>query len=343
MDHSEWRAACAAAGRGHAMQRFVVSSDVVPHELSEDARFSQWNEFFNANICQIEFSRLQDRPFAAKFEGAFAGSTRFAQFSGTVDHMERTRSIVASEQMEEFVFGMNRSDTRISVIQSGREIALDSGEAVLMDSGQAGAVRSLGGAKWFMIGIPHAELGELVANIHDVAVQPIDQNSPAMRHLRRYLAFLVDADEAEADPPVDAIVRTTLKDLVALSLGARRDAAHFAQMRGLRAARLAEILVALRASFADPACSPASIAARVQLSPAYVQKLLYETGTSLTERVLEMRLQKARAMLAGPAGERTRVTDIAFACGFGDVSYFNRCFRRRFGASPTQFRGVNGP
>ena len=55
--------------------------------------------------------------------------------------------------------------------------------------------------------------------------------------------------------------------------------------------------------------------------------------------VLELRLQKARAMLASPRYDRMKVSDIALACGFNEVSYFNRCFRRRFGASPTQFRG----
>jgi AraC-like DNA-binding protein len=33
------------------------------------------------------------------------------------------------------------------------------------------------------------------------------------------------------------------------------------------------------------------------------------------------------------------VSDLAAACGFNEVSYFDRCFRRRFGASPTQYRG----
>jgi transcriptional regulator GlxA family with amidase domain len=36
-----------------------------------------------------------------------------------------------------------------------------------------------------------------------------------------------------------------------------------------------------------------------------------------------------------------KVSDIALACGFNEVSYFNRCFRRRFGASPLQHRGNN--
>jgi AraC-like DNA-binding protein len=34
-----------------------------------------------------------------------------------------------------------------------------------------------------------------------------------------------------------------------------------------------------------------------------------------------------------------KISDIAYACGFNEASYFNRCFRRRFGASPTQYRG----
>jgi len=33
------------------------------------------------------------------------------------------------------------------------------------------------------------------------------------------------------------------------------------------------------------------------------------------------------------------VSDIAFDCGFNDLSHFNRCFRRRFGLTPTAARG----
>jgi transcriptional regulator GlxA family with amidase domain len=49
----------------------------------------------------------------------------------------------------------------------------------------------------------------------------------------------------------------------------------------------------------------------------------------------ELRLQKARGLLADPRHDLLKVSDIALACGFNEVSYFNR----RFGASPTQHRG----
>jgi AraC-like DNA-binding protein len=52
---------------------------------------------------------------------------------------------------------------------------------------------------------------------------------------------------------------------------------------------------------------------------------------------LELRLRRAAEWLAQPS-ER-RISDIAFDCGFNDLSYFNRCFRRRFGLTPTAARG----
>ncbi len=44
-------------------------------------------------------------------------------------------------------------------------------------------------------------------------------------------------------------------------------------------------------------------------------------------------------MLAAPRHDAMRIGDIALACGFNEVSYFNRCIRRRFGVSPRQLRG----
>ena len=47
-------------------------------------------------------------------------------------------------------------------------------------------------------------------------------------------------------------------------------------------------------------------------------------------------------MLGRARHDALKVSDIALACGFNEIPDFNRCFRRRFGASPTQFRGGEG-
>jgi AraC-like DNA-binding protein len=59
---------------------------------------------------------------------------------------------------------------------------------------------------------------------------------------------------------------------------------------------------------------------------------------SFSDRILERRLQKARAMLADPRHAGTKISEMAFAYLFIEISYFNQAFRRRFGASPTRGR-----
>lgn len=59
------------------------------------------------------------------------------------------------------------------------------------------------------------------------------------------------------------------------------------------------------------------------------------TGTTPHQYVMRSRLRRAAVRLRT---QRTSVLDIAFDCGFGDVSNFNRAFRTEFGLSPRAFR-----
>jgi AraC-like DNA-binding protein len=62
--------------------------------------------------------------------------------------------------------------------------------------------------------------------------------------------------------------------------------------------------------------------------------LFQDEGKTFSEFVCEARLQRARRMLASPRFCGRKIADIAFSCGFGDISYFNRKFRERYSASP---------
>ena len=38
---------------------------------------------------------------------------------------------------------------------------------------------------------------------------------------------------------------------------------------------------------------------------------------------------------------QTTISEIAYSCGFNDISYFNRCFLRKYGMTPSLYRSVN--
>jgi AraC-like DNA-binding protein len=127
-------------------------------------------------------------------------------------------------------------------------------------------------------------------------------------------------------------------DLIALSVGATRDAAEDAQDCGLRAARLHAIKQDIARRVGEPGLSVTRLAGQHGLTPRYVQRLFETAGTTFTEYVLEQRLMQAHRILSDPRREGSKICAVAYACGFGDVSYFNRMFRRRFGAAPSEVR-----
>jgi len=68
-----------------------------------------------------------------------------------------------------------------------------------------------------------------------------------------------------------------------------------------------------------------------------VQKLLEGTGKSFTEHLAGCRLERAFAMLTDPHHLHLAIIEV----GFGDVSHFNRMFRRHFGETPSGVRAAS--
>lgn len=63
-------------------------------------------------------------------------------------------------------------------------------------------------------------------------------------------------------------------------------------------------------------------------------------GTTPIRYLTRYRLQKATDALR--TGDGRTIAEVAHACGFTDASYFNRCFRREYGSSPSKYLGGPG-
>lgn len=64
------------------------------------------------------------------------------------------------------------------------------------------------------------------------------------------------------------------------------------------------------------------------------RKLKALTNTSATEFIRILKLKKAANMLKNNVGN---VSEVAFSCGFNNLSYFTKCFKDYFGVTPTDF------
>jgi AraC-like DNA-binding protein len=183
-----------------------------------------------------------------------------------------------------------------------------------------------------------AALENFMAHPKDLAGQAVHQRL-ALRLLDGYLRSLASLEEppsAELAP----IIGVHLLDLAAATLGPTTEASEILAKRSVKAARLRAILAEIARHFSDPDFELDTVARALGLSRRYVQQLLAETRKSFTEHLVERRLEHSFAMLTDRRYLHLAIIDIAFEAGFGDVSHFNRVFRRRFGETPSSVRAA---
>jgi len=323
-------------GLGH---KFVFSSNDLPASLSEAQRFEvSFYDVYASVAGPCEVVQAANRPVHAGFEGAVFGDTAILRPEGNISRWLRTPHHVALDQRDTFHISFNIDASPLSLSQCNRESILGNGQARLVSCADALDVQAADRMQAICFSISAARLRERIDNPEDLLLAPLNPDNSALRHLRSYAEWLLDAGELNGEPALTAQIETTLIDLAALALGTEGDSAVLARSRGLRRARLCETLAAIRVGYDAPDFSASALSARLGVSQRYVQDLLHETGRTFAERVVELRLQRALSMLGSAQFARLRITDIAFASGFSDISYFNRCFRRRFGMSPRQAR-----
>ncbi|MDH2381263.1 AraC family transcriptional regulator [Bradyrhizobium sp. CER78] len=226
--------------------------------------------------------------------------------------------------------------------QRGREVTLGPGEAVLMSSAEVGRMAVLPQSPTRFIGLrlPRKALAPLVSNLDDVLMRGLPSNTEALRLLTLYLRKLDDGYRLSTPGLLDAVV-THLIDLGSLVVGANSDGTAVAQDRGLAAARFAAVKADISENLSYGDLTLLAVAARLRLTPRYIQRLFESVDTTFSEFVLAQRLAHAHRLLTDPVRSDSTIGTIAFESGFGDLSYFNRTFRRYYGATPSDIRAAS--
>ena len=188
-----------------------------------------------------------------------------------------------------------------------------------------------------ILSTPRGAVTTTTGSFDSVLTGPIPCATEAMQLLAGYSDFIRRMPSLER-PELRHLVASHVHDLMALAFGTTGDAVDVVSDHSQRAARLRTIKADIENSLARHDLSIAEVAARHRVTPRYVQLLFESEGTTYTEFVLTARLARAHRMLGDPLLADRSVTSVAFDCGFGDLSYFNRTFRRRFGCTPTQAR-----
>jgi AraC-like DNA-binding protein len=226
--------------------------------------------------------------------------------------------------------------------RGAREMVLSDGEAVLMTNEEADwTLTSSSSVNIAGIRIPRLAIAPLVPKLENAAMRRIGRDASGLRLVRKYLDIVAD-DEALAVPASQRVIINHFYDIIALALGASSDARALAGGGSVGAVRLAAIKADIVTNLGDGKLSATVVATRHRVTVRYLHKLFEREGITYSEFVLGQRLARAHHLLRNPLHSRRAISTIAFELGFNDLSYFNRAFRRRYSATPTDIRNGAG-
>ena len=111
-----------------------------------------------------------------------------------------------------------------------------------------------------------------------------------------------------------------------------------ARVCGIPAARLRAAKTYVIENCAQSYLSIGMVAAHLGVTPRYLQRLFEMDGKTFSAWLLNQRLTRAHRLLCKSHFSEQAVSAIAYDVGFGDLSYFNRCFRKLYGVTPRDVR-----
>lgn len=216
--------------------------------------------------------------------------------------------------------------------QGGKAAELKPGDFVLCSPHEAYGI-DLAAHETLAIECPRLPLEERFPDLGARFMEPVRGASPSVRMLHDFLLSLWRQGYLEDHHPSwETELSQIFFDMAAMAL---RGAKFFTDGE-LAHAPASRICAIIEARLQDPDLCSASVAAEAGISVRTLQKQFAAMGTTPSAYILDERLQRAaERLLVAP---EVSITEVAFELGFNDSAYFARCFRRRYGTSPREWR-----
>jgi len=213
----------------------------------------------------------------------------------------------------------------------GRPLSLEPGTLAMNMTSRASSIAFDEMTRFLIVKLPVPRLAARVGNLQRLIGRRVEARDAAL--LADLLRTLLAQDDVADEPGWSEAIGDVIADLIALTF--HHVPAAPAPSRSVVAERWQRTVRAfVDQHLADPELGAAMIAARLGVTPRYVQMVFASMSTTASAYIVGRRLELAAQFLTT---ERQPVADVAQRSGFTDLSYFYRSFRKRYGVSPGRY------
>ena len=300
--------------------------------LPRAQRFPFWADVVAQTFVPLEC----DTPVRSDFSGSIRhrriGRIGITDVRASAQRAARTRATIARAPSDDLIVVVH-VDGFCEVKQGDTTAMLRSGASAAVSAEQPYCFAFPAPFRQLVLKVPRMLLHDIAPRGATRLLSLASGPSNLIRNLT--LATLDEPENFSADE--EAAVERAVLELLRSAFGG--DEPRGGQGKG--AARHDEARRFIERNLADPALSPAIVAAHVGVSVRSLARLFALRGTSIERTIWSCRLDTAKADLADPRQKNRSITDVAFSRGYSDSAHFSRSFAKAFGVTPRQFRKID--
>lgn len=294
--------------------------------------YDEWRENICRAFCRLDIGPADTDYVDCQNELALLHTLSLAAPNGTSARFSRTRDL-HNDGCDDLVL-ISATRGSICVTRGSKAIELSAGQMCITEMDRVGQLDLTGACGFTATRIPRRLLLEVSPSAETQLATPLG-HEPALRSMiNRYFALCIDVAQ-DLDALGQKMAADHLVNLVGHLVGTTAERKERIEPRSYAAVRFELMKSKILDELDRRDLTIEAVARENGLSERQAQRLFAESGTTFSEFVLEQRLSLARRLLGDVSNRNRKISDIAYAAGFGDLSYFNRTFRRRFDRTPS--------
>lgn len=318
------------------MPKFHFTSDQLPSALPARMRAKLWTNSMDAIGSSFEMGIVTSRKFHGEVSVLQLGRIQLGSAKTIADgavNVVRAEAKIRQDADDRIMILINRGETPMSVRQFDRKIELKRDEMTVLTMDMPSECSTPQSGHSHVVLLPREILQQPGRMLELFSATRLKTHRTVQILLSQNIQQLLCAEE-DLDQSLEIASGEYIVHLVSTILQPQGSQSTKPQTRP--GTRIADIRKQIARSYRAPDLNPEAIGERLGMSARSIQHALSQHGSTFSEELMAMRLEAAFGMLR--SGATDAIADIAFKCGFSDLSTFYRAFRTRYGKTPNSAR-----
>lgn len=282
--------------------------------------------------------RLRSNAYAASsFRGRLVhgeiGSLKLCRLSASSHRVERTPDLIGQDDRG-FLKVVIQIEGFACLEQNGRKTLLSPGEWSIYDTARPYTVSNTSDVEQLLLLVPREKILTRSLDLNDSLARQYSARTGIGRltcELMRAAFDEIPAYNRQSAEDVADSISNLIRHSLLERCGQPSDLSVRENLRDL-------IKAYLDRNLRDPGLSIDQLANAFNCTKRNLHKAFSSEGTTISNNILKLRLERCRSDLDNPAHSAKSITDVAFFWGFNSSTHFSRAFKDAYGVPPQAYR-----